>query len=141
MHYNPYYSNIHTWTDDAPAAKTFINLGAKGKTMKALYKKYSSLSRKCHRTFALLEASGYFQLPEITQLNAEQQAARDAYRAARKEDSAFTETLDKWTLVKIGLALHGSHGYIRPINQSVIEHLKKRQKERETEEWVNQFIL
>ena len=109
--------------------------------MKALYKKYSSLSRKCHRTFALLKASGYFQLPEITQLNAAQQAALDAYHAARNEDEAFTATLDQWTLVKIGIALHGSHGYIRPINQSVIEHLEKRQKERETDEWVNQFIL
>lgn len=109
--------------------------------MKALYKKYSSLSRKCHRKFALLEASGYFQLPEITQPNAAQQAALDAYHAARNEDKAFTATLDKWTLVKIGLALHSSHGHIRPINQRVTEHLKKRQKERETAEWVNQFIL
>ena len=31
-------------------------------------------------------------------------------------------------MVKIGLALHSSHGYIRPINQRVTEHLKKRQK-------------
>ena len=22
LHYNTYYSNIHTWTDNAPAAKT-----------------------------------------------------------------------------------------------------------------------
>ena len=109
--------------------------------MKALYKKYSSLSRKCHYTFALLKASGNFKLHELTQLNAAQQAALDAYHAARDEDKAFTATLDKWTLVKIGLALHSSHGYIRPINQRVIEHLKKRQKERETAEWVNQFIL
>ncbi len=51
---------MHTWTDDAPAAKT-DKQGQKEKIMKALYKKYASLACKRQRAFAQLETSGYIR--------------------------------------------------------------------------------
>jgi len=138
--YNTYYSNIHTWTDNAPAAKS-DKQGQKEKIMKALYKKYASLARKHQRAFAQLQASGYFSHPDVGPLPETQQTAFAAEQTSYAEDKAFAATLDKWTLVKIGLAFCGSRGYIRPINQAVIEYREKREKQRVADEWLKQFIL
>lgn len=101
--------------------------------MKALFKKYDSLSRKANRAYALLEDSGFFKMEEENR-SEEQKQAFAAYRAAREEFSAFTADLNKWQLVRIGWTSASKKDYVRPINQAVIDHLKKRQKEQELKE-------
>ena len=116
--------------------------------MKTLYKKYSSLARKYQRAFAQLQSSGYFSRPDVGPMTEKQltafAAAQTSYAAAQTsyaEDKAFAATLDKWILVKIGLAFCGSRSYIRPINQSVIEYREKREKQRVADEWLKQLVL
>ena len=109
--------------------------------MKALYKKYSSLARKHQRAFAQLQASGYFSRPDVGSMTEKQLTAFAAAQTSYAEDKAFAATLDKWILVKIGLAFCGSRSYIRPINQSVIEYREKREKQRVADEWLKQLVL
>ena len=108
--------------------------------MKTLYKKYSSLARKCQRAFAQLQSSG-FSRPDVGPMTEKQLTAFAAAQTSYAEDKAFAATLDKWILVKIGLAFCGSRSYIRPINQSVIEYREKREKQRVADEWLKQLVL
>ncbi|AHG83102.1 hypothetical protein F543_2380 [Bibersteinia trehalosi USDA-ARS-USMARC-189] len=76
--------------------------------MKGIYKKYSSLSRA-------LDYARSTQDPQKIQ-------------EAQKRDRDFAESLDKWTLVKVGLAFWKSSKPIKPINAKY-EGLKQKLEE------------
>ena len=82
--------------------------------MKALYKKYSHMSRKMSRTGEWSD------------------------RLANKE---FCETLDKWVLVKLGLAFWHSRYPALPMNRNYI-HLAQKIKERKsTDAFIESIML